>query len=408
MNNQETKPEPPRPAKPESKKNFRRPWIFILGAVILAGLLFFCAEFLLKSYTHESTDDAFLDTHFVSIAAKVAGWIDAVHAQDNQFVHKGDLLLEIDPRDFEAKFAQKKSAAAASDANAKAVKASYELIRTRVETAQAVAKQSQAEAAAEKATADRAAAELKRNEDLRERNVIPAQEYDNVKAAAEAAEANLRAKTEQVASDESKVNEARAQLVAAKPMVEMAEAQFNQAQADQQLAELDLSYTKVVSPIDGRVTTKHVTHGNYVQVGQNLLAIVPTNLWVTANFKETQLQNIRPGQPVEIEIDSVSDKKFRGHVDSIQSGSGARFSLLPPENAVGNYVKVVQRVPVKILFDEYPDVPHALGPGLSVVPTVRTSDATVPAIVLIIGSILLAAIIAIFFWWMSRPKIKNP
>lgn len=411
MNNQESKPseesDQPGAEKQETEKKFRKPIVFIVGAAVLALLLFLGAEFLLNSFTHESTDDAFLDTHFVSIAAKVAGWVTAVHAQDNQLVKQGDLLVEIDPRDFEARLAQKKSASSASEANAQAIRASYDLIRARVETAEATAKQSEAEAAAEKANAERAAADLKRDEDLKERNVISAQEYDAAKAAAKTAEANFQAKQAQLASDESKVNEARAQLVAAKPMVEMAEAQFKQSQADEKIAELDLSYTKVAAPIDGRITTKHVTRGNYVQVGQNLLAIVPTDLWVTANFKETQLQNIRPGQPVEIEIDSVADKTFRGHVDSIQSGSGARFSLLPPENAVGNYVKVVQRVPVKILFDEFPKAEHVLGPGMSVVPTVQTSNATVPKIVLILGSIALAIVIAIFFWWMTRPKNKT-
>jgi membrane fusion protein (multidrug efflux system) len=413
MNNQETKPSAPAESgKPDAEKQitekkFRKPVVFIIGAAVLALLLFLGAEFLLKSFTHESTDDAFLDTHFVSIAAKVAGWVTAVHPQDNQLVKQGDLLIEIDPRDFEAKLAQKKSAASASEANAEAIRASYDLIRARVETAKATAKQSQAEADAEKANAERTAADLKRSEDLKQRNVVSAQEYDTAKASAENAEANFQAKQAQLASDESKVNEARAQLVAAKPLVEMAQAQFQQSQADEKIAELDLSYTKVVAPVDGRVTTKHVTRGNYVQVGQNLLALVPTNLWVTANFKETQLQKIRPGQPVEIEIDSVVDKTFRGHVDSIQSGSGARFSLLPPENAVGNYVKVVQRVPVKILFDEYPQAEHALGPGMSVVPIVQTSTTTVPKIILIFGAIILSALIAIFFWWMTRPKNKT-
>lgn len=406
MNKQETNSSSPvEPGgKPEDEPKFRKPIVFIVGAVILAVLLFFGAAYLSKTFTHESTDDAFLDTHFVSVAAKVAGWVSNVHAQDNQFVKKGDLLAEIDPRDFDAKVLQKKAAASASEANAHAIRASVDLIRARVETALATAKQSQAEAAGEKATAERAAADLKRNEDLKERNVISPQEFDNAKAAAELTQANFRAKEEQVASDQSKVNEMRAQLAAAKPLVEMAEAQSKQSQADEKIAELDLSYTKIVSPVDGRVTMKHVTRGNYVQIGQSLLAIVPTNVWVTANFKETQLQKLRPGQSVEIEIDSVADKTFRGHIESIQSGSGARFSLLPPENAVGNYVKVVQRVPVKILFDEYPQTPHPLGPGMSVVPSVRISDATVPKIILVLGSIVLAALIAIFFWRMTRPK----
>jgi membrane fusion protein (multidrug efflux system) len=136
-------------------------------------------------------------------------------------------------------------------------------------------------------------------------------------------------------------------------------------------AELDLSYTKLYAPAAGRITRKSVEPGNYVQVGQTLFSIVPQPVWVVANFKETQLTHIRPGQPVDIRVDAYPDTAFRGRVDSIQAGSGAAFSLLPPENATGNYVKVVQRVPVKILLDGPPDPAHVLGPGMSVVPTVQ-------------------------------------
>ena len=136
-------------------------------------------------------------------------------------------------------------------------------------------------------------------------------------------------------------------------------------------AELNLSYTKIYAAESGRITRKSVEAGNYVQVGQTLLSIVPDNVWVVANFKENQLGHMRPGQPATIRIDAYPDKIFKGHVESIQAGSGARFSLLPPENATGNYVKVVQRVPVKILIDEPPDPHHVLGPGLSVLPEVK-------------------------------------
>ena len=151
-----------------------------------------------------------------------------------------------------------------------------------------------------------------------------------------------------------------------------------QAQTDVHSAQLDLSYTKIFAPCDGRVTRKAVETGNYVQVGQQLMSIVPPEIWVVANFKESQLKNMRTNQPVLVEIDALGGKKFRAHVDSVQAGSGAAFSLLPPENATGNYVKVVQRVPVKILFDEPLPADHTIGPGLSVTPDVRVSDFEIP------------------------------
>ena len=154
----------------------------------------------------------------------------------------------------------------------------------------------------------------------------------------------------------------------------MALAMFRQAQTAVQSAQLDLSYTKIFAPCDGRVTRKAVETGNYVQVGQQLMSIVPPEIWVVANFKESQLKNMRTNQPVLVEIDALGGKKFRAHVDSVQAGSGAAFSLLPPENATGNYVKVVQRVPVKILFDEPLPADHVIGPGLSVTPDVQFSS----------------------------------
>ena len=146
---------------------------------------------------------------------------------------------------------------------------------------------------------------------------------------------------------------------------------MEQTRAAVEQAELNLSYTKIYAPEDGTVTKKAVEEGTFVQVGQALMAIVPDEVWVIANFKETQLDAIRPGQPVDIKVDAYPSKTFKGHVDSIQTGTGARFSMMPPENATGNYVKVVQRVPVKIVFDEQPDPQHPIGPGMSVEPEVR-------------------------------------
>jgi membrane fusion protein (multidrug efflux system) len=166
---------------------------------------------------------------------------------------------------------------------------------------------------------------------------------------------------------------------------------------------LNHSYARVIAPQDGWVTRKAVEAGDYVQVGQRLMALVPDAIWVVGNFKETQLKNIRPGQTVEISVDSVAGRMFAGHVDSIQAGTGAAFSLLPPENAVGNYVKIVQRVPVKIVFDKPVEAGHVLGPGMSVVPSVKVADFEVPDFAVgIVAAIL--GFVAGYFWWQAANR----
>jgi len=170
-------------------------------------------------------------------------------------------------------------------------------------------------------------------------------------------------------------------------------------------ARLDFSYTKIAAPSDGRVTRKAVEAGDYVQTGQTLLSIVPNEVWVVANFKESQLKHMKPGQPALVEIDALG-KTLRAHVDSIQAGSGARFSLLPPENATGNYVKVVQRVPVKIVFNEPLPAGHTIGPGLSVTPDVRVTSFSLPDWALALAAIILAVVAAMGFRSVSRRKLN--
>ena len=168
-------------------------------------------------------------------------------------------------------------------------------------------------------------------------------------------------------------------------------------------AELQLSYTKAVAPEDGRVTTKAVEPGDYVQVGQNLMGLVTPEVWVTANFKETQITHMHPGEPVTVSVDAYPDRELNAHIDSIQAGSGARFSLLPPENATGNFVKVVQRVPVKIVFDEKPEVQQVLGPGMSAVPDVRVKSSTGPALVItVLAAIVILAVVVAALAWLKK------
>ena len=202
------------------------------------------------------------------------------------------------------------------------------------------------------------------------------------------------------------MDEAKATLAANEAAITMALAQWQAAQTNIAAAQLDLSYTKVFAPCDGRVTRKAVEPGNYIQIGQQLMSIVPADIWVVANFKESQLKKMKPGQPALVAIDALG-KSLRAHVDSIQAGSGAAFSLLPPENATGNYVKVVQRVPVKILFDEPLPADHVIGPGLSVTPDVRVSGFEIPGWVIGLVALVLAFIAGSVFRFVLSRKTNS-
>jgi membrane fusion protein (multidrug efflux system) len=309
-------------SKKEKKQSlFRRPGVIVAAAALTIAGIGYGAFTMFHSFTHETTDDAFIDVHFVSVAPKIAGRVSVVHVDDNQLVKKGDVLVEIDPRDFQIALAQAK-----------------------------------ANLAKDKATQIQAATTEKRAADLFGRNVISMQDRDSSVASSQSSKAAVEA-------DEAAVEQ----------------------------AELNLSYAKINAPIDGYVTKKAVTTGDYVQVGQALMSLVPSRVWVIANFKETQLRNMRPGQPATVSIDAYGELKLHGHVDSIQAGSGAAFTLLPPENATGNYVKVVQRVPVKIVLDDQQNLQRVLGPGMSVVPTVYVGGEVGAAWKVAIGAIILAA-----------------
>jgi membrane fusion protein (multidrug efflux system) len=276
----------------------------------------------------------------------------------------------------------------------------------KVATAEATADQSKADADAAQATDARAQADFQRSQELRKQNTISQQEFDAAQAAVREADANLAAAKQKAIADVSKIKEAKAQLDATKAAVGMALAQFRQSQANVQAAQLDLSYTKIYAPCDGHVTRKSVEPGDYVQTGQTLFSIVPGDVWVVANFKESQLKKMKPGQLALVEIDALG-KSLSAHVDSIQAGSGARFSLLPPENATGNYVKVVQRVPVKILFDESLPADHVIGPGLSVAPSVRVSRFEIPGWAIALLAVVLAGVAQFVFRLVLNRKMNR-
>ena len=407
MNENPPSPKPPSPPKGNAALlgKLNSPLFIWPAAVVLAGLLFFGLGYFFDVLTHESTDDAFIAAHVVSIAPRISGQVAAVHVLDNEMVRSNELLVEIDPANYSITVAQKEASAGAQSANYKAFLAGYELMRIKVTTAEATARQTKADADAAGATASRTQADFQRNEELRKQGTISQQEFDAAQAANQSAQADLNAARQKVAADVSKVDEAKATLAATEAAIAMALAQWQEAQTNIASAQLNLSYTRIFASCDGRVTRKAVEPGNYVQVGQQLMSIVPVDIWVVANFKESQLKKMKPGQPALVEIDALG-KSLRAHVDSIQAGSGAAFSLLPPENATGNYVKVVQRVPVKIVFDEPLPADHVIGPGLSVTPDVRVSSFSLPDWALALAAIILAGVAATGFRFILRRQLN--
>jgi membrane fusion protein, multidrug efflux system len=339
------------------QKNNRRRHLFagiaVLAAAVATGVYYleFVAPF-------ESTDDAFIEAHVTPVAPQVAGRVAHLFVKDNQEVKQGDVLLQIDPRDYQAKLDQQRANLTAAHSRLQQANAQFAADQARVG-------QEKANVVAAAAQAKQAEADYKRYQAVGDLGVSASQlDLAGTQARSAAAEVDAARNKELAAEAQASLDQAGIRTAAAE--VQRSEAAVRQAQ-------LDLSYTQVKAPEAGYVTHRTVEAGAYIQPGQALLAIVPQHVWVIANFKETQLTHMHPGQPVQVEVDAYPQIKFKGHVDSIQHGSGASFSLLPPENASGNYVKVVQRVPVKIVLDagSHPDV--VLGPGMSVEPEVRVN-----------------------------------
>lgn len=350
--------ERPLPLSGQGKRRSPRR-LLVIGALVLLGLIGIVGgtQWWLQASRYETTDDAFIDTHMVRVSPQIAGRVSHVLVDDNQDVKVGELLIEIDPADVQAKLDQALANEAASTGSLAQAKA-------QLAAAQANVEELHAEVGVADANATNAENQLKRDQPLAANQVVSRQQLDNDTANARATAANLDAARKKEAT-------ARAQLGVATSQIATAEANLRSAAAQVRQARLDLSYTRITAPLAGHITHKNVADGDYLQIGQNVMALVPHEVWITANFKETQLDHMRPGQPVDIAIDAYPGKVFHGHVDSIQHGGGAAFSLLPPENATGNYVKVVQRVPVKIVFDGPIDPEYNLGPGISVVPAVK-------------------------------------
>jgi membrane fusion protein (multidrug efflux system) len=330
---------------------------FIVGglAVLVICIAIGAVTWWLQVRQYETTDDAFIDARTVSISSQVSGAIVDVPVTDNQLIPAGGVLARLDDRDYKAALDQAKAQIDQAEATLANLTAQINEQQARIDQAEKQVTQAQAALQFSEEENSRYQDLLRKGAGTEQRAQQATSDLDQKQAALAAAQANATAAQKQIAV-----------LTAQK---QVAAAQLEQAKATREQAETNLSRTVITAPVAGWATSISAAKGAYAQVGQALMMFVPRELWVTANFKETQLDQIRPGQKVNIEIDAYPGKVFPGHVDSIQAGSGSAFSLLPPENATGNYVKVVQRVPVKIVFDQIPD--ERLGPGMSVVPSVK-------------------------------------
>ena len=306
-------------------------------AVVIGVVAIFSGIYIHHEMQYQSTDDAYVETTTVNVAPRVSGQIEEVYVTDNQFVKEGDLVAVIDPEDYKIKLEQ-------ADSNYEKLKLDQSNAKANLTAAQS--------------NIDLARKDLERYKNLYEQGAVSKQTYDTAVVKYDSAQANLTQANQALFSDKSGKT--------------VADANLRTAKAAKDKAALDLSYTKIYAPQSGTVSSRRVEKGMYVTAGAPLFTLVPENVWVVANFKENQLTNMKPGQIVDIKIDTYPGKVFKGKVDSIQRASGAKSSLFPPENAVGSFVKIVQRIPVKIVFTEDIDSSkYNIVPGMSVVPKVK-------------------------------------
>lgn len=385
----------------QRKSRLKRIAPLVLVVAVVGALLWW-----LHSRQYEDTDDAQVDGHISQIGSRIAGYVTAVHVEDNQEVQAGQVLVEIDPRDYQV--ALDRAKAELADSQAQAAAANYNVpitsvaTKSQIESAEADVRNSQAAVAAAHKNLDAARAkvqsalannvkaqnDVQRYKGLVERDVISKQQYDAAIATAESTAADVQGSQDNVVAAQEAVTQAEARVVQAQAnlrnagtgprQVSVTQARANSAQstaaknqAELEQAQLNLQYTKIFAPSHGVIGHRTAEVGQYVQAGQALMSLVDIdNVWITANFKETQLRHMQAGQPVEIKVDA-SGRTYKGKVLAIGGASGSRFSLFPPENATGNYVKVVQRIPVRIVLDPDQNQDNSLRPGMSVEPSVK-------------------------------------
>jgi membrane fusion protein (multidrug efflux system) len=344
-------------AAPKKKKKIAP---IILGVVVIIGIIYAVRTYSYNQH-HQTTEDAQIDGNISPVLPRISGYVNEIRFEDNTQVHKGDTLIVLDDRDLKIKVMQAEAALNNAEANVMVVKANNGSAAATVATAKSNVDLANLRVEKTKEDFDRADALLKQH-------ATTQMAFDNVKAEHDAALSQLEVAKKQMEATQQ-------QNGAAMEQIKVAESVVAQRQADLDFAKLQLSYAVVIAPLDGYVSKKNVQPGQFVQAGQALFSIVDENdIWVVANFKETQMEKMQPGQTVEVKVDAFGDEPVKGVVESFSGATGARFALLPPDNATGNFVKVVQRVPVKIKLEADKEMLKKLRPGLSVSVVVNTDE----------------------------------
>jgi membrane fusion protein (multidrug efflux system) len=353
-------------AEPLEAPKKRNPLVFIILAVVLIAGAIYGWNRLQFARAHESTDDASVEGDVYPIIPRVGGPVIKVYVDDNQVVKKGDTLVTIDKADYLQRVNAMQAALVAAQAQVVAASAGVSTARAGVGTAQANVRTAQTSIGVSAATRARLQQDLARSTKLRNQDIIPQSDYDAVAANLKMTTAQQSTAQDQVSVARNQVTAAQQQVAQAQQQIAVAKAVVKQRQSDLDNAKLQLSYTTLVAPANGVVSKKSVQPGQVVGPGQQLIGLVSSGkTWVIANFKETQLEDMHVGQKAKLEVDAYPNEEFEGHIESLSAATGARFALLPPDNASGNFVKVTQRVPVKIVLDKE-DAQHPLRAGMSV------------------------------------------
>ncbi len=364
---------PPDVTAPPAARSARLAWVgpaLRVALVLLCGVLVWYVAGHWNRWTgaqrFERTNDAYTAGDVTPLAAKVSGYIAAVHVGDFQPVRKGDLIAEIEPSDYRAQLLQ-------ATANLAAARATLANLANQKDVQRALVRQAEATIEATDADLQRYTLEAKRQHDLLQTRIA------GTPQAVEQADANAQRTMAQKALNEAQLDQQRALLASLDVQQNQLQAQVAAAEAQVTLAQNNLAYTRIIAPADGLVGQRQVRAGQFVNVGSQIITVVPLpNIWVIANYKETQMTNVRPGQPARVTVDAFPDLRLNGHVDSWSPGTGSTFALLPPDNATGNFTKVVQRVPVKIVLEPDPALGALVRPGLSVEATIDTGATTDP------------------------------
>jgi len=347
----------------------------VMAGIVFTGLsvvgiviIYFYLQYI---HTHITTDDAFIDGNIHTIASKVPGTVKAVLVKSNQFVKTGVVLVEIDPVDYDVKVNEAEAGLNAEKAKLGERESTIESSRSMLSELQARRESARANLELQEANLKQSHMDLKRAESLYKKEAVSREKYERQQTSYDVSAAQVRAAKEQLKQAEMAIQAQRAVVGQAEASKTAQASSIKQKEAGLEAAKLSYGYTRIYAPVDGYVTKKSVEVGNQLQPGQPIMALVPLEgIYVTANYKETQLEKVKTGMKVDIKVDTYPGKIFKGTVESIMAGTGAVFSLFPAENATGNFVKVVQRVPVKILLDKDTDKEHVLRVGMSVVPTI--------------------------------------